>query len=562
MTSKLSLDAELQKLQETAKTQDKLHHSARRMLWQTLVETYFWWLEAKDKPEYLKAQCAAAKIKYDGKENYPNFNPVLKLIFGKHTHNAAKISQWSSALNAIDDEYLRNGHIYKHRNATEELVNWITDNNGLAGITGRKKEEVEEKGYNYKEEKGKKTKTKNNKYTIPKRDEEFVEILKKSVGLDNNDPCIDLGPIGTGEDDFVVILAKATGNGNELRVLGTTAQQNLVDEALKDVKSVSYAHVSKTLRMVCEAIQLNTITKTSEKYGARPKFFAETKIKIFENGKDKKVRENVRLVLRRDGTILVSKSTTDVSLTTLYMPNERVPLDQDYWLRGLDRYWLETEMINAHGLLFYDADEPQTKKNNNHSVRTLTIRAKDSKHSRNLYFYDFSKIDPATMYQATVVDGDIQYDWSVSGDVGFFKTLYEQHFAGWQHRIKHRVHTSNNKAIAFDVTEHGITCEKKWDNALGLFTQSGSRYLTAFTDAVQVNGHGRIIFSPTDIIAALEVIAKQKIRDDKVTMAGNADLLYLSFENDLAQVNMYIPACSTNGKRISKYFRKYVPNDG
>jgi hypothetical protein len=561
MTSRLSLDAELQKLQETAKTQDKLHHSARRMLWQTLVESYFWWLEAKDKPGYLKAQCANAKIKYDGTENYPNFNPVLKLIFGKNTHNAAKISQWSSAINAIDDEYLRNGHIYKHRNPAEELVNWITDNNGLAGITGRKKEEVEEKGYNYKEEKGKKAKAKNNKYAIPKRDEEFVELLKKSAGLDNNEKRIDLGPIGTGENDFVVILAKSTGNGNELRVLGTTAQQDLVDEALKDVKSVSYAHVSKALRMICEAIQLNTITKTSEKYGARPKFFSETKLTVFENGREKKIRENVRLVMRRDGTILVSKSSTDASLATYYVPHEREQLDQDYWLRGMDRYWLETEMINAHGLLFYDADEPETKKEDNHSVRTLKIRAKDSKHSRNIYFYDFSKIDPATMYQPTVTDDDIQYDWSICGDVAFFKTLYEQHFAGWQHRIKHRVHTSNNKAIAFDVTEHGITCEKKWDNTQGLFTQSGSRYLTPFSDIVQANGHGRIIFSPTDIIAALEMIAKQKIKDEKVTMAANADVLHLSFENDLAQVSMYIPACGTNGRRSSKYFRKYAPND-
>ena len=55
------------------------------------------------------------------------------------------------ALCEIDDEYLRNEHIYRNRDASAELVDWIDDNGGLAGICGRKKEEIEEYGYDYKD---------------------------------------------------------------------------------------------------------------------------------------------------------------------------------------------------------------------------------------------------------------------------------------------------------------------------------------------------------------------------------------------------------------------------
>ena len=62
-----------------------------------------------------------------------------------------QIANFGSAINAIDDEYLRNEHIYKHRDAVEELIDWIDDNGGLSGIKGVKKQEIERHGYDYKD---------------------------------------------------------------------------------------------------------------------------------------------------------------------------------------------------------------------------------------------------------------------------------------------------------------------------------------------------------------------------------------------------------------------------
>ena len=165
------------------------------------------------------------------------------------------------------------------------------------------------------------------------------------------------------------------------------------------------------------------------------------------------------------------------------------------------------------------------------------------------------------MYQPAIVKDEIDYDWAVKGNASYFRRLYEQRFDGWQHRVKHRLHTPNNKAVAFDVSEDGIVCEKKWDKADNCFTQTGNRYLTAFSDDAEVCGTGRIIFAPTDIIAVLEMIAKHNVAEDTVMMSGNKDLLFINYKNDIAEIQVYIPSCSITGKRNAKYFTKFVPND-
>jgi len=358
------------------------------------------------------------------------------------------------------------------------------------------------------------------------------------------------------------VLAKATGNGNQLRVVGSTAQQTLVDNAIMQIGEVDFANAPASLRMLCEAIKLNTIPKTLQKYGARKNFYNQSKVKILNDGKEQKLLENTRLVLQRNGTILVSKSTSDASLVTYYIPSKKFLLNEDIWLRGSDRYWLETELINESEIALYDATDLEKQKSKQiKATNQVTLKNTLTKQSRNIYFYDFSRIDDATMYQPALVADEIKYDWEVKGNASYFRRLYEHHFEGWQHRVKHRLHTANNKAVAFEVSEDGITCEKKWDKAELCFTQTGARYLTAFGDDVEANGTGRIVFAPTDIIAVLDMISKHKVKNNSITMMGNKDLLYVNFSNDVAEIQVYIPSCSITGKRNAKYFTKFVAND-
>ena len=563
MATTKDLDAGLANLQALSAEQNKLYQSARRQLHKTLVETYFWWRQASQKQGYLEKRFADANIKFKAKLNRPNFNPVVRLAMGmqQHLHNV-QISNYGTAINAIDDEYLRNEHIYKHRDAVEELIDWIGDNGGLSGITGAKKEEIEEYGYDYKGAGKKNKKTKNDDEKKAKQQLEVLELKKVAIAQNEATNTFDIGEVGTDNDDLVVVLAKATGNGNELRLVGSTAQQALVDGAVMQIGEVDFANLPPHLRMLCEVVKLNTITKSLQNYGGRNNFYNKSKLVIEREGKKENVRENARVVLRQNGTILVSKSTSDASLTTYYIPSKKFLLNEDVWLRGSDRFWLETELINDSEIALYDATDLEAQTNKQlKAQKQITLKNTITKQKRNIYFYDFSRIDDATMYQPAIVKDEIDYDWAVKGNASYFRRLYEQHFDGWQHRVKHRLHTANNKAVAFDVSEDGIVCEKKWDKADNCFTQTGNRYLTAFSDDAEVCGTGRIIFAPTDIIAVLEMIAKHNVAEDTVMMSGNKDLLFINYKNDIAEIQVYIPSCSITGKRNAKYFTKFAPND-
>lgn len=559
------LDTSLQHLREEAATQNKLYVSSKIALYHALVGTYLWWREASQTPGYLDQRFEQEGIRFRSQLNRPNFNPVIRLVFKMQQHlQNVQISNWGSALNAIDDEYQRNAHIYKHRDAISELVNWIDENGGLAGICGRKKEEIEEYGYDYKEPAGKKSSTRTD-LSKSKKKREIIELKKISISRSSSPLTFDVGEVGSDQDDLVVLLAKATGNGSKLRLIGSTAQQTLVDQAVMQIGEVDFLHIPENLRMLCEAVKLNAIPRALQEYGARSKFYDQSKIIVDDDGKKYRSKEQPRLVFRKDGSILVSKSTSAASLVTRYKPTKKTQFDQDYWLRGTDRYWIETALINEGEIALYDAKpksglgkqtDPEIQAN-----KKIELHSALTQHTRNLYFYDFSRIDDETMFQPDIIDERIDFDWLIEGKASFFRRLYDQHFNGWQHRVKHRVAAAGNKAVAFEVNEHGVVCEKKWSKADNCFMQTGSRYMTSFGDDVVSQGSGRTVFAPTDIIASLEMISKTQIKNDKVAMKGNEHLIQITFANELATIEVFIPSCSITGKRNPKYFTRFLPND-
>jgi len=567
MASKKELDAELLELRGAAGSQYRQHISSKIALYERLVETYFWWRKASQKQGYLDNLLEQEGIGYRKQLNRTNFNPIIRLIWkAQQRLQNVQISNWGSAINAIDDEYVRNKSNYQH-DAVNELVSWIRDTGGLAAICGKKKEETEEWGYTpktiKKETKSKKvTKVDERKQ---KRQLEVLSLRKRAAGGNKQTQKIDVGEVGTGEDNFVVLLAKSTGKGNELELVGTTAQQSIVDNALSNISDNNlFANAPASLRMLCEAIKLNTITRALHSYGARKNFYGKTTMAV--KGDDKALlRENARLVLCKDGTILVSKTSSAASLVTHYIPSKKFLLTEDLWLRGADRFWLETELIHDGEIAIYDVTPAENlsevKNKSLKASRQLTLTDSVTKNSRSIYFYDFSMVDTNTMNQPQIVADDIVFDWSIKANTSYFRRLYEHHFEGWQHRVKHRVHTPNNKVVAFKVGKDGITCEKKWDNEQETFTQKGARYFTAFGDDVVACGSGRILFAPTDIIQVLEMVSRYNVKKNTVEMSGNQHLIAIKFKNDLAEIRVYIPACSIKGKRDATYFTKFLADD-
>ena len=72
---------------------------------------------------------------------------------------------------------------------------------------------------------------------------EVLELKKIAIAKNETAKTFDIGEVGTDSDDLVVVLAKATGNGNELKVVGSTAQQALVDGAVLQIGEIDFSNI-------------------------------------------------------------------------------------------------------------------------------------------------------------------------------------------------------------------------------------------------------------------------------------------------------------------------------
>ena len=272
-------------------------------------------------------------------------------------------------------------------------------------------------------------------------------------------------------------------------------------------------------------------------------------------------------MIRKDGRILVSKTGAKASVVTCITPKTiKFETDKDLFLRGSDRFWLETE-VASEGIIAFLQAEPsegiaEQKSKKIKAAKKILLKNKLDKSERNLYFYDFGRVvegyntQPGYDFQSMK---EIQ-DWAIKTNARFINSLYQQHFDGWMERIKGRVQIAPNKISALIIDKDGIFVEKKWSKESEEYMQKGLRYFTGFGNDGELRlgtGGERFNFVTTDIIATLQTIAAGAEGD--VWINGNDKIIRINWHNELAEYAVWIPAASTSGKRDATHFKRYEP---
>ena len=113
MTNK-TLDSELENLQKQAiETQKKaieadvLYKSSKRILNENLVQTYIFWRKANMQIGYLEECYKNNNIGFNSKNNKPNFNPLIKLVFNMPVSKRNTANHWANGITAIDEEFIK-----------------------------------------------------------------------------------------------------------------------------------------------------------------------------------------------------------------------------------------------------------------------------------------------------------------------------------------------------------------------------------------------------------------------------------------------------------------------
>lgn len=575
MATEQELNGKLQKIQGDAEEQHRLHVGARNLLHRNLAEAYVWWREAIQQPQsYLDNLFKANGIEARSTSNDVNFNPLVRLIFKLQAANAGTASQWSSALRAVHQYYEANeNHLRRVGDLEGEIAAFIRKSGGVSGLRLIYNQFFDADDpsaiYTPTTADPKRKTTKAEKYrldTEAKILKSKKALLKKARGLG----AIDLSDVATNDDDLIVVLAKRNPKTGKLEAVGTTNDDDVIKQAIMESVETDISKLAPNMRLLVECVRPHIIPSKLQKLSARKAFFTAQEMGVGDDGKKILFSEYVRLVLAKSGAILASKSPAHASLTTISHPNVPFELEQDIFLRGNDRHWLETTLLNEGQMpLFKVTTEQGLLDTPAHltASKMLVLKNQQASEERKLYFFNYSILNPDQSYQPIPAD-TISYDWQIDADKKFIIRFYRKQLEHWLVLVKKNIHLLSNKSMKLVFTDSHLEARSHFvKDQPGVNEEGYARfaddYFTLYGRDAKVehltDAPTEITVSPLDIVELFATLANVPTKG-RIVIKGNAHVMSVAYETATAKHEAFVPACDHEGERDATCFKRYIPN--
>jgi hypothetical protein len=575
MASEQELSQQLEALQQRAEEQHNLAESSRELLYRNLAETYFWWQAAQAEAGYLDRLYAENKIIYRNTANRYNFSPVVRLAFPRIRTDDVTVSNYNKALWAIDNEFISNPRRYANAakinvmkayihkvggvDGLKELVRSTLDNDdGFAPAQSSKPQRPKAPSESEAELKRAAAK----KITSLK-----MKALKRSKGF----ATFDAGAVATDNNELVVLLAKRSKATGKISLIASTTDPQIVEDVINECAEVDLSNAPPILRLLAEVLRPHVVIRAVQKLGLRGKFFDTHRVVWGEHGKNTDLRpEAVRLVIRADGTVLVSKTLSDASLTTISTPKSAITLPCDVFLRGPDRAWLEKILLLESQLPLYTcdpADKLADAEAEARAIKQLKLASAEQKHSRTLHFYDVDLIKSEYGYQPIIATDTIGYAWEIKANKKFMDRLFKQSIQGWFDGYGKHFRIDEASRMGFVVHDDNVEIQTHYErktvpgvNANG-FTHYDDDCKTLIGRDAVITRHAATthtaIVSPLDIIELFTMLAQAQTVGDTIIIRGNEFLMNVSYETASARHEAYIPTLDAKGFRNDELFARY-----
>ena len=403
--TKAKLRQRLDELASEADKQTRLQDSATRLLYTGLAELYVWWLEANKHEGFLDELYDEMGIRTKSPDE-ENFVRVIKLMWridwnGRRAHS---IQKWSVALRKVDHEYTTNKGKYKN-NTVDNLVLFIQQKGGVNGLVGI----TRDLGKNPSLEHGRGNK-KNSKNVRATENASYLQTrnleLAEQYFANQAKPFsrLDLGslPIALSDKNYALALVRKT-VGTKYQVLSMTESEDLVSEVMIRTYKRQQDSAPKTLRLIAEIIQTQTLPTAFEKH----RYSLAPKAKV--NNDLGKPMKQVKRLLYRPATkdFLLSENRTDCSVVTIAKPIDfTFKTTEDTFLNANDRTFIEQRIVQERNLSFFDiASGKEIIENKDGEVKAshyIMSKFKIDGYIRNLYFYRLGVLAPQSRPQATI----------------------------------------------------------------------------------------------------------------------------------------------------------------
>jgi hypothetical protein len=573
---------EAEKLKQQAISLGQQAHSSKQ---RAAVEAYLFWREASQEAGYLERLYAENGIPTrQTKGNSVNFNPLIKLVYGKLAKD--KGDGWTSgmahSLNAIDAEFCERTQVYRS-DPKNLLFNWVSDNGGLSGVR-RKVPNLDDEVPPVPTPKKTKEPTPRGKYRSPDT-ETHRAILKQHQDqlVSSAGTLLPIGDVPASKDsnamtDLVVLLARKDENG-QIVFIGSSNDTALVDSAVTLCVRFDHNNLSPILATIVEALRPHCVPRDFVILNNRKRFFSAHDVVVDDDGKTQNRLEAARLVIQPDGSIIISKVYSKSGLVTISKAKKvSLASDERLFIRGTDRWHIENNLL-VDGQISLFAAEPKDRLGEVDDSKvsdwkfqpskSLTLKPVDAAISnikgkppspRVVYFHPYEQTSHS---QPTIKNPTkITYDWTIEATGSFFHRFFARGISSWVSLLKNGLGRVDNRAFELVFNHDEIEVRSNWWKDKGIWDRTKAvdeECATPFARDASIKFHqtdaapASITINAHDLLELSNCLATFKLKS-KVKIQGTNELLHFSWQTELASHEAWIPSSNLQGHRSSKHF--------
>jgi hypothetical protein len=567
-----TLDDRLKHLQDVAEQQSSHYTSSRQLLHQNIVDAYLWWRDAQQQSDYLKLQYDNNGIRYRRRNsNQPNFYPLVRLIWDIDVSTkASTISNWAKALTALDQAYTADST--KFPQARADLINYIDAKGGLKGLRGEKamtEEELEQEEDlgAAKSERGRPKQTTPAPQSVLEKRKERASTAK-ALGTAPKLPTA-----VTNNDGFVVLLGRRNAAG-DIEIVSSTYKDEAVTEALWAGSDIDRQSVTPSLRLVAECLEPHSVPAKLEPY--RKKFFAPSIIKSTPPAPDPNkpnqkipkpeyIQQSTRLRIRpKHNDILLSNAASKASLTTHIKPKSLQLTKGEAILRGADRSWIETELLNGQKLDLYTAEPSNGLLHDitGELPKYILKLSSDFGHERKLHFFEAASLQKDSNAQPAARDpSKLKWPWELTAQTQWLKRFDATCIDNWLTHTRGMFNKKQMQRVALAPTSTELTLKHWW---LGTGKGYERAHDTVFGNEATATLHKKDpVFecSPKDLAVVFSTLPLMPLTCEQVIIRANENVMQITYSTDLADYESFIPAVTDAGEADATAFKIYGGDD-
>lgn len=547
---------------------------SREALWRSLVRSYLWWRDCQQTPGFLEALYGKHKIKHHAtKENVPNFNPLLRLLFDKATLSAAEraqISNWNGALVTLHAAFTDNDALYR-ANPEGKLLALIKERGGLVQMARKAEHERTEV-----DEEDLTTKAATKALTKPPAPD--VKRLIQARALDMMGTLKGSGavtaevPLRVGDKDLIALLARRMPDGSVV-TLGSTSNSDAIQLISEDIAARSVAHLSGNLRVILEMLRSQLYPAQSQPRDPaqraawrRSVLLDLTEFRVSDvpgrtGSKGQRLTSAKKLLINgADGTLLLSGTKQKSSVVTRCRTQVSLVGKTDHvFLRINDRarleHWLETSEVHVRPVSPVQGLEKAagTEK----FTHRLTLKGDKPKADLRMHFYDVRK--KATLpisYQASFKFDTFKPDWSCTLTQDWFGKLREHMLDKWFVSLGSgtQIKRENNKIMWLSVSGKKISLRFNATDAQAVAPtcdMPGGKHWQGDKKTHETQHLSK------DIAPVLYNLSDMHVIGD-ITISGNSHALVFAYKSDMGEFHTAVPAVYVTKKALVRHEQNFT----